>query len=140
MVNQEMFQRVNTMLTEFPELHDQTYWEEADTEATGSCGTTRCVAGWAVWLKALDLGLVSRKRDTVDTNMLHDVADHVGVPTEDEDGCEIGSGDLYELVGAKLLGLSQDDADNLFTDMNKHRVTRRVASYATTGKDISNEE
>lgn len=139
MANQEMFQRVNAMLTAFPELHSQTWWEEPDTIANGSCGTTRCVAGWAVWLKAQDLGLISRKRDTLGSAVLRRVAERVGVETEDSFGL-LDEGTLYHRVGAVLLGLTEDQAHSLFMDMTHDRVTHRVASYATTGEDISDAE
>lgn len=140
MANQEMFQRVHAMLTEFPMLHRQKFWEEDDTALNGSCGTTRCVAGWAVWLKALDMGLVSRKREAVRNDLLLDVADHVGADTEDEYGDRIDRDDLYKDVGGALLGLDAVDAEHLFMDMVDGRVTRRVKSYAETGEDISDEE
>ena len=140
MANQEMFQRVNAILIGFPELHRQQFWQEEDTASNNSCGTTRCVAGWAVWLKAVDLGLVSRKRDYIDTDMLHQVAEHEGVSTVDSAGEPLDWGDLYQEVGAELLGLDYNKSHSLFMDMSDERVTHRVKSYAETGEDISDEE
>lgn len=140
MANQELFRQIDGVLTEFPMLHCQQYWQEADTHATGSCGTTRCVAGWAVWFKAVELGLVSRKRDHVDLKMVRAVARSVNVDTTDEYGSELGMHSLYTAVGGELLGLDSDDAGYLFMDMNGGRVARRVQSYALTGSDISDEE
>lgn len=140
MADQKMFQRVNSILIEFPELHRQQYWQEGDTAINNSCGTTRCVAGWAVWLKATDLELISRKRDDVTRDVLHSVAASVGVDTEDKYGDPKDLDSLYQEVGAKLLGLDYDEAHSLFLDMSNGRVTHRVESYAATGEDISDEE
>lgn len=46
MVNRELFQKIHEVITLHPEQHDQGTWEESDP----TCGTTRCVAGWAVTL------------------------------------------------------------------------------------------
>ncbi len=42
-LNRELFQKIHQQITDHPETHHQSYWETA-------CGTTRCVAGWAVHL------------------------------------------------------------------------------------------
>lgn len=140
-VNQELFQKIESVITEFPMLHHQRYWEANDTEENGSCGTTRCIAGWAVWFKAVELGLVSRKRDPVDNDMLHQVAEHMGVDVRDPDYGDFRSdAALYTETGAKLLGLDHDTAYNLFNDLVDKRAVARVTAFATTGADISNEE
>ena len=136
MANQEMFQKVHAVLTKFPELHHQPTWE-APAEDTGLCGTTRCVAGWAVWLKAEELGLISRKRDLMDDVMLVQVGQHLGLRVDPD---EVGVGAVYTKLGAELLGLNDDAAYSLFQDFNKPRVTARVKSYAETGEDLSDKE
>lgn len=135
MADQEKFREIHEILTQFPELHHQNFWE-AEPEDNGSCGTTRCVAGWAVWLAAKDMGLMSRKRDTTSHDVLSAVAREHGI-TDPE---YTSSGVLYPVVGARILGLDEDEAGSLFHDMNGARVVRRVASYAETGEDISDEE
>lgn len=133
----EAFQEVNALLIEFPELHYQGRWESDDT--FHRCGTTRCVAGWAVWAQARRLGLLTRKRDLTNASIRRAVARSVGVDLYDD--AAFFPGDLYfSRVGGVILGLSPDDASGLFMDMNSKRVVARVASYAATGKDISTEE
>ncbi len=39
--NRELFQKIHDQITGHPETHNQDSWESL-------CGTTRCVAGWAV--------------------------------------------------------------------------------------------
>lgn len=131
-VNQEMFREIHQITVEFPALHNQRAWESRP-EQNGTCGTTRCIAGWAVWLKARELGLLSRKRDNVDRDLLVEVATRLGVV-----GAYMRATDkLYEKAGAAILGLSPDDAHRLFYDMDAARVPVRLASYAENGHDIS---
>jgi hypothetical protein len=46
MVNQDLFRSIHQQLMAHPEQHDQSNWEQTD-----GCHTTRCVAGWAVYLE-----------------------------------------------------------------------------------------
>jgi hypothetical protein len=50
MANVEMLQRVLAQITEHPETHNQNTWESR-------CGTTRCVAGWAIYFASVDAGV-----------------------------------------------------------------------------------
>lgn len=137
-VNQEMFRRIDELITEFPELHYQNQWE-TDPRYTGRCGTTRCVAGWAVWLKAKEMGLLSRKREMIDEDIMERLADELEVRAD------------FSHVGAAVLGLDYEqamstdgfdtgaDRNGLFFDYNHMRVRARVASFAETGEDISGE-
>lgn len=43
-INTELFQKIYDQISQHPETHDQATFEYRDI----SCGTTRCVAGWAV--------------------------------------------------------------------------------------------
>lgn len=133
----EAFEEVNALLIEFPELHYQGRWESDTT--VSRCGTTRCTAGWAVWAQARRLGLLTRKRDLTDAVVRRAVARSVGVDLYDDDAFFAGD-HYFSRVGAAILGLSLEDAAALFMDMNDKRVAARVASYAATGKDISEEE
>jgi hypothetical protein len=135
MVNREMFQQIHGLLLEFPELHRQQAWE-APPEATGLCGTTRCVAGWAVWAEARRLGLLSRKRELTCGEVLKAVALHHGI--HNHGGPDPSA--LYEPVAARILGLTSDEAYDLFWDLDNDRVTDRVRSYAQTGDDLTDEE
>lgn len=141
-VNREMFAEIHKLITEFPELHDQHTWS-AHPEDTGKCGTTRCVAGWAVWLGAKEAGLLSRKREMTDAWVRMHLADRLGVQTADYEDNWYYNGYTrteYPVLGGKLLGLEGDQASSLFHDMNADRVVARVRSYAETGEDLSEEQ
>lgn len=140
-VNQKMFAEIHELITEFPELHRQSAWE-TDPQETVDCGTTRCVAGWAVWLAAREHGLLSRKREFTDGTVRQELADLLGVTAQDiEDDwylSEYGPTG-YPVLGAKVLGLDGEQAYNLFHDFNNERVAARVKSYAETGADLPQE-
>lgn len=124
-VNQEAFREIHSLILQFPMLHRQQSWETGP-EHTGLCGTTRCIAGWATWLKARELGLLSQKREMTSEGIRDQVAGALGL--EDSE---------YETIGRVVLGLNPEQANDLFWDMNKDRVVARVESYAVTGEDIS---
>lgn len=127
-VNQEAFRAIGELIAAFPELHDQRRWE-TPPEMTGKCGTTRCIAGWATWWKAREMGLLSKKRQPTDTEIRDAVARKVGAEFND-----------YALIGQLVLGLDSDEAENLFSDFDKRRVVFRVESYAKNGRDLTDEE
>lgn len=131
-VNRKMFRELDEIIMEFPELHHQASWQSSP-EQNGTCGTTRCIAGWAVWLKAKELGLVSRKRDDIDRDLLVQVAQHLGINRAEYQRQD----ELYGEAGALILGLDGWEADSLFHDYSTVRVPVRVKSYAETGHDIT---
>lgn len=133
----EAFQEVNDLLIEFPELHYQGRWESDTT--ISRCGTTRCVAGWAVWVQARKLGLLTRKRDLTDIAIRQAVAASVDIDLSRSTAA--GACDAYYTrVGAAILGLGRTEATSLFYDLDDKRVTARVASFALTREDISEQE
>lgn len=134
-VNREYFQKILDLTIEYPELHNQESWE-APPEHTGRCGTTRCIAGWAVWLKAHELGLLSQKRDRVNRVMLYRVAEAIGVGTSDI----YATDRLYVRIGSAILGLSVRDGRVLFLDMSNERTLARLKSYAERGHDLTPDE
>lgn len=137
-INQKMFGEIHQLLTEFPELHRQSAWE-TDPAHTGRCGTTRCVAGWAVWLGAKEAGLLDRKRQFTDDTVRERLADHLGVEQSDfEEDWYLGDYTRtdYPVLGAKLLGLVGGQAHSLFHDHDDARVAERVRSFAETGADL----
>jgi hypothetical protein len=46
-LNTELFKKIHEVVSANPQRHDQATWEG---QSVGDCGTTRCVAGWAVHL------------------------------------------------------------------------------------------
>lgn len=140
-VNQKMFAEIDEIISSLPELHRQHGWEERPEE-NGTCGTTRCVAGWAVWLAAKEHGLLSRKRDETTIEVRKRLADILDLPHDSDDeyyynGCYRTD---YDMIGGKLLGLSGGQAHTLFHDMHNKRVAARVHAFATTGQDLPDEE
>lgn len=141
-VNQKMFAEIDEIISSLPELHRQFGWEEKPEE-NGTCGTTRCVAGWAVWLAAREHGLLSRKRDETGEEVRARLADILNLPQPDEDAEHYYNGCArtdYPLIGGKVLGLSGEQAHTLFHDMHNKRVAARVHAFATTGQDLPDEE
>jgi hypothetical protein len=45
-VNRELFQKIHDVISVSPGRLDMTSWEDSE----GYCGTTRCIAGWAIHL------------------------------------------------------------------------------------------
>lgn len=127
-VNQEAFQDIGELINDFPELHDQAHWETHPVN-TGRCGTTRCIAGWATWWKAREMGLLSQKRQPTDQEIRDAVAREVDARCAD-----------HKAIGRIVLGLVYDEAESLFHDMNNVRALARVESYAVNGRDLTDEE
>lgn len=85
----ELAQKILDQITAHPETHDQGSWVDV-------CGTTYCIAGWAVALNALpgDNETLQAGRRAM-ARELNTVTD-------------------WEALGRKLLGLDEDAADALF--------------------------
>lgn len=89
-LNIRLFQKIHAQIESFPESHNQGSWE---------CGTSRCVAGWAVHLTTgqpvyATIGLHPATRE---------LAGELGVRT--------GS---IPAVARRLLGVTADEAGRLF--------------------------
>lgn len=123
-VNKEAFKAVYELINNFPELHNQSDWE-----AVHSCGTTRCVAGWATWWKATQMELLSEKHRPTDEHIRFAIALDLKLDYSD-----------YDSLGQAILGLSNEDALSLFHDFNNYRVLARVESFARKGRDLQGEE
>lgn len=114
-VNTELFKKIYKQITEHPESHDQGLYE-ANVEWNGAtrndglpvCGTTRCVAGWAIRFAHPDKDLAQGTEA-----ILGD-----------------GSGDYFE-AGKEVLGLDYDEANELFSGgLRETKAVRLVARYA----------
>lgn len=127
-VNREAFREIHELITQFPDLHDQRNWE-ADPSQNGSCGTTRCIAGWATWLKAREMGLLDSKGSPTKNKLRGKIADRLGLRLRDH-----GS------IARTVLGLTSAQAESLFHDYHDERAVARVKSYAETGADLSEAE
>lgn len=122
MINKKMFYAIADLIEDNPERWDQDFWI---TDGWGSqnsvvyngeeyiCGTTQCVAGWAVVLQ------------------------HGGY-TGDQNGYSIMSdghtvynvSDNWVIEGANILGLSREDAYMLFhTTFDVRNISKRHEEY-----------
>lgn len=96
--NEKLFRQVLELIKQ-----DRSLWNQETFQSrnyTSSCGTTCCVAGWAVTLTHGKF-----------------------VPTEDPDAAYVGHWELpahferthnFEVEGASLLGLSAEEANDMF--------------------------
>lgn len=96
--NRELFQKIHMVIEVQPDALAMDSWEDREAD----CGTTRCVAGWAVSL--------TTRTDLTEGWRFHPavlaLAGEHGIP------CEIGV--PYPKLARKLLGLSRDEAATLF--------------------------
>ena len=102
MPNTDLFAKIHDQITAHPETHNQDSWW---------CGTTRCIAGWAVQLSKID-------PDQHDRDFLEEYSrDHDVAPD-------------YVLVAADLLGLTLHQAGRLFYEDENDYAVDRVGEYA----------
>lgn len=128
-INTEMFNRIQDVILSNPERHDQHYFETGAT-----CGTTRCVAGWAIHLWGLDNGLTGSIE-----KIGQEYIGFVGYGTLVEDMAFEGESDVdtdAEVVGAHILGLNRGQAYELFFNMNNDDALRMVKEYAQGNTDV----
>lgn len=97
--NRELFQKIHDVISVQPESFEMDSWEDRDAD----CGTTRCVAGWAISLTTqTDLGEGSRSHPAVLA-----LAERHGIYLPRVSA-------PYSALARKLLGLSPDEAGYLF--------------------------
>jgi hypothetical protein len=92
MPNQELFKKIHDQIEEYPETHNQSSW---------GCGTTKCVAGWAVHFRAVELGMPA-------TGTLYDALDLV------DPHRHYGALTNIDRTAAHLLEVDDEQADALF--------------------------
>lgn len=104
-INQELFQKIYDQISQHPETHGQSTWE-----AARGCGTTRCVAGWAI-------------------NFVHNMGVYQWSDTSDVD---------IAVEGRRLLGLNPQQL-NLFycTDAQALEI---VHGFAVKGDEFDMDE
>jgi len=106
MANQELAKKVLDHILAYPEGHDQNTWGTRD-----ECGTTMCIAGWTCELEGRTpwIGFVAKPG-------------------------------AFEAMGAtasrarELLGLSPDEAEQLFHCYDNDEALRRLKHFADTGE------
>jgi hypothetical protein len=114
-MNTELFQQIHDIITTRPEAFDMATWEY-----TKSCGTTRCVAGWAVHLTtgeplfAVDASGFSNLHPSVEA-----LAEDLGVEAD------------IQPVAGKLLGL--ETSDELYSFHVPASIASRFVELAASG-------
>ncbi|MFE6846535.1 hypothetical protein [Streptomyces sp. NPDC057686] len=107
-INQDLFRQVYEQICRVPESHCQSTWEDGH----GSCGTARCVGGWALYF-------------TDPHATFEETARNLGFAA---DGwCE---------AAAKVLGLTMEEADYLFYVTGDEEAVRLVEGYALRGRAL----
>lgn len=105
-LNTALLAKVRDQITAVPELHEQDDFENP----LGECGVTRCVAGWAILIDALDKGeSVTSFRQS----------------TAYQDSGKAPSG-----FARKLLGLTDEEAENLFFQTDNEEAVGIVKAAA----------
>lgn len=105
----ELWRKIDAQLVNEPESHDQSDFESGDDD----CGTSRCVAGWAVYFfSGRDVSIYQSKR----------ILEKQHYP---------GEGFVHTAtMGQHILGLSQENADWLFYDTDNDEAAAFVAEKA----------
>lgn len=102
--NRELFQKIHLVIDVQPDALEMDSWENREAD----CGTTRCVAGWAVSLTTqTDLADGYRFNPAVLA-----LAEEYGISLPDV-------GVPYSALARKLLGLSRDESGYLFYTSNE---------------------
>lgn len=114
-MNAELFEKINEVLTEHPELHDQESWEN-------TCRTTRCVAGWAIHLTT---GEPLYAATEIHHPSVLELAEQLGLPRH--------SG--FSRIAAKLLGLGEHGRVALFHYCDDLEAREAVARAAAGDED-----
>lgn len=136
-VNQDLFGRVDKQISSEPEWFNMNSWEQLVTqhhvnigEAT-ACGTTRCVAGWAIHMTHVDR---YGETNLPLRDMLHDLTGKVA--TGDAANPTIEESEGYQEYGARILGLTYSEAGRLFY-APPELARSLVHAYATGGREAA---
>lgn len=117
--NVDLMLAIRQQITAHPESHEQRFWAQR-TE----CGTTYCIAGWAVTLTGKAMEWRSRPGPSAEIEGAWRVSDLHG-----------GRG--ISAVAADLLGLTGEEAESLFHQGNNARALARLDELIETGKNQS---
>lgn len=120
----ELWKKIDKQITDHPETHFQGSWEADYSEFPGlrgdgleMCGTTRCLAGWAIAFNSLPGEELCDARDRLAADL------GVGGPWDDP----------YMTVAASLLGLGPERARELFLNISEGEIAEVVHEMATGG-------
>lgn len=119
MPNAELFAKIRDVIKANPEGHEQSVFED------DACGTTRCVAGWAIYLET-GAPLFTSDPGVCLTPEVRDLEGRLGLErVQFEDDL-----DMVPVIAQKLLGLSERQAHQLFYEMSNGRALELVERYA----------
>jgi hypothetical protein len=115
-LNVELAEKVLKQVTDHPETHDQAHWMTRGL----ACGTTACLAGWALRFGRPDAELlwqdgVGGKQIVIEVVV---------------DGTTWGADE----AAAEVLGLDSEEADELFLSMNKDVSIDMLAAWIERAK------
>ena len=113
-MNRELFEKIHDVISTSPESLDMGAWEW-----DAACGTTRCIAGWAMHFSVHD-GRVFDPAGTV-SQSVRDLADRLGARDE------YGYTSFPSLAG-ELLGLDRVDRELFYVDSDLATEFVRLAS------------
>lgn len=124
---QALRKAVLEQITLFPETHDQADWEIYNNE----CGTTRCIAGWAVMLakpghQSAEEALHYVVQENMDDAEIFDISFN-------------GGGDFFS-IGKRLLGLYEFEADKMFLTDDERAIELLKARIRDYDDDGGSEE
>ena len=157
--NAKLFYLIAEALEERPDLHDQTRWFGVNDDGgydlqevfvagrQVTCGTTQCIAGWAIAFEGAVLGVddsqVEPEVGSRDGEFVAVDHHHAGLDllTEDQRATlSLSQGRGYDLVAAQLLGLSAADADRLFYEADPFDCIDWPAALRAIGDGVDVDE
>lgn len=151
-INVALAEKTLDLLETKPEVHEQEHWAEHDDNdelcetvatidqakelALGACGTSGCFAGWASALNGHAVGTVGELAGVV-----LDLSVKAGMTIEwhaDRDGGGymdvLGPTVQAEFYAARVLGLDEGQANELFRGSNSRAYLRELLSDWTNGE------
>ena len=125
-LNREAFQKIHQVISVQPKRLVMSSWEDEDEFS--ECGTTRCVAGWAVHF-AVGGAPIFNVDGGGPSDVVKELARNHGLDFDD-----FSTASLFEQLGANLLGLSTREARTVFYLPND--VARALVRLAARGDDV----
>lgn len=124
-MNRELFKKIHDVISVNPESFDMTAWEEGDGTL---CGTSRCIAGWAVSIAA-DAPIYNPVKGADQHFYSPPVVDLVERMGLDPDDASI------PLIAERLLGLTERQANLAFYRFDNERMAQFVKAAADGDTD-----
>lgn len=120
MPNAELFAKIRDVIKASPEGHEQSTFESET-----SCGTTRCVAGWAIYLET-GVPVFMSDSSIVLSPEARALELRLGLVRGDFEN----DVDMVHAIARELLGLSEQQAHQLFYRFSNQGALELVERYA----------